>query len=53
MLTFPRVVSDLLIFAPSFSRVPDAPVEFARSEPAKSTSEILDTLFVDLFPGVF
>jgi hypothetical protein len=36
-MTFPNVVSDLLMFAPSFSRWPVAPVEFARSEPAKST----------------
>jgi hypothetical protein len=35
-MTFPRVVSDLLMFAPSFSRCPVAPVELARSEPAKS-----------------
>ena len=28
-ITFPKVVNDLFIFAPSFSRVPDAPVEFA------------------------
>ena len=36
-MTFPKVVSDLLILAPSFRRWPVAPVEFARSEPAKST----------------
>jgi hypothetical protein len=36
-ITFPRVVRDLLMFAPSFNRWPVAPVEFARSEPAKST----------------
>lgn len=35
-MTFPSVVSDLLMFAPSFRRCPVAPVEFARSDPAKS-----------------
>lgn len=42
-MTLPRVVSDLLMLAPSFRRVPLAPVESARSDPAKSTREILDT----------
>ena len=42
-MTFPSVVSDLLIFAPSFSLVPVAPVESALSEPAKSTRLILLT----------
>lgn len=42
-ITFPSVVSDLLIFAPSLSRVPVAPVESARSEPARSTNEIFET----------
>lgn len=37
-MTLPRVVRDLLIFDPSLSRAPVAPVEFALSEPAKSTS---------------
>lgn len=36
-MTFPSVVSDLLMFAPSLSRAPVAPVELARSEPARST----------------
>ena len=36
-MTFPSVVSDLLMFAPSLSRWPVAPVEFALSDPAKST----------------
>jgi len=36
-MTFPSVVSDLLIFAPSFNLWPVAPVELARSDPAKST----------------
>lgn len=36
-ITFPNVVSDLLMFAPSLSLCPVAPVEFARSEPARST----------------
>jgi hypothetical protein len=30
------IVRDLLMFAPSFNHWPVAPVEFARSEPAKS-----------------
>ena len=42
-MTFPSVVSDLFMFAPSLSRVPFAPVESARSEPAKSTKLIFDT----------
>lgn len=36
-MTFPSVVSDLLMFAPSLRRCPVAPVELALSEPAKST----------------
>jgi hypothetical protein len=36
-MTLPNVVSDLLMFAPSLSRWPVAPVEFALSDPAKST----------------
>ena len=36
-MTLPSVVSDLLILAPSLSRCPVAPVELARSEPARST----------------
>lgn len=36
-MTLPNVVRDLLMFAPSFSLWPVAPVEFARSDPAKST----------------
>ena len=46
-MTLPSVVSDLLIFAPSLSRVPLAPVASARSEPARSTSEILLTYFIN------
>lgn len=42
-MTLPRVVRDLLIFAPSLSRVPLAPVESARSLPAKSTKLTLLT----------
>lgn len=42
-ITFPKVVKLLLILAPSFSRVPLAPVESARSDPAKSTKLILET----------
>lgn len=36
-ITLPRVVSDLLMLAPSFSRAPVAPVELALSLPARST----------------
>lgn len=42
-ITLPSVVKLLLIFAPSLRRVPLAPVESARSEPAKSTRLIFDT----------
>ena len=42
-ITLPRVVRDLLMLAPSLSRVPLAPVDSARSDPARSTSEILLT----------
>ena len=60
-MTLPRVVSDLLILAPSFRRVPwnqqaccleqltVAPVEACRSEPAKSTREILETFSPVIF----
>lgn len=46
-ITLPNVVNDLLMLAPSFNRVPLAPVESARSDPAKSTNEILLTFSVD------
>ena len=42
-MTLPKVVRLLLIFAPSFNRVPLAPVDSALSDPAKSTKEILLT----------
>ena len=42
-ITFPKVVKLLLMFAPSFSRVPLAPVDSALSEPARSTRDILLT----------
>lgn len=42
-MTLPRVVRLLLMLAPSFKRVPLAPVDSALSEPARSTSEILLT----------
>ena len=35
-MTLPRVVSDLLMLAPSFRRVPCAPVDMARSLPVGS-----------------
>ena len=42
-ITFPKVVKLLFMFAPSFNRVPLAPVDSARSEPARSTRDILLT----------
>ena len=42
-MTLPNVVRDLLMLAPSLSRVPVAPVESARSLPARSTRLILLT----------
>lgn len=42
-MTLPSVVKLLLMLAPSLSRVPLAPVESARSLPAKSTKLIFDT----------
>lgn len=46
LITFPRVVKLLLMLAPSFNRVPFAPVESALSDPARSTSDILLTFSV-------
>ena len=46
-MTFPKVVRLLLMLAPSLRRVPLAPVASARSDPAKSTKEILLTFSVD------
>lgn len=46
LMTFPRVVKLLLMLAPSFNRVPFAPVESALSDPARSTSDILLTFSV-------
>ena len=42
-ITFPRVVRDLLMFAPSLRRTPLAPVLSALSDPAKSTKLIFET----------
>ena len=42
-ITFPNVVKLLFIFAPSFKRFPIAPVDSARSDPARSTRDILLT----------
>ena len=42
-MTLPSVVNDLLMFAPSLSRTPLAPVESALSLPARSTRLILLT----------
>eukprot|EP00965_Chrysotila_dentata_P110505 3651361-Pleurochrysis_carterae.AAC.1 len=46
LITFPSAESERLICAPSFNLLPVAPVAFARSDPARSTSEILDHLRV-------
>ena len=48
-MTRPRVVRLLLMLDPSFNRSPEAPVLFARSEPARSTRESRDT-FTPLTP---
>src|ERR1700744_4523722 len=47
-MTRPRGDNERLISAPSFKRAPVAPVEFALSEPAKSTKLILDTFSVSI-----
>ena len=39
----PRVDKDLLMFAPSFRRAPVAPVALALSDPARSTSDSLES----------
>ncbi len=39
-MTFPSVVRLLLMLAPSLSLVPLAPVDSARSDPARSTKEM-------------
>ena len=44
LMTRPSVVRDLLMFEPSLSLSPLAPVLLALSDPARSTREILDTL---------
>jgi len=49
LITLPRTLREALIFAPSASRSPVAPVLPARSEPAKSIRLILLTR---LFKGV-
>ena len=48
-MTFPRVVKLLLIFAPSFSLVPLAPVDSALSDPARSTRDTLLTFVTKIF----
>ena len=45
-MTLPSVVSERLMLAPSLRRAPVAPVELARSEPARSTSEMRETFSV-------
>uniref|UniRef100_A0A3B3TVH4 Uncharacterized protein n=1 Tax=Poecilia latipinna TaxID=48699 RepID=A0A3B3TVH4_9TELE len=50
-MTFPSVTSDLLMFPPSFSRTPEAPVASARSLPARSTRWILLTTRRSLRPA--
>ena len=47
-MTRPRVDKERLISAPSLSRAPVAPVEVARSEPARSTRLILATFSVSI-----
>ena len=47
-MTRPSVDNERLISAPSLSRAPIAPVEFARSEPARSTRLILETFSVSI-----
>jgi len=42
-ITLPKVDRDLLMFAPSASLAPSAPVEPALSEPAKSIKFMLET----------
>ena len=44
LMTRPSVVRDLLMFDPSLSLSPLAPVLLALSDPARSTREILETL---------
>lgn len=46
LITFPSVDRDLLMAEPSFSRSPVAPVESARSLPARSTKFTMDVLVV-------
>src|SRR3546814_9418909 len=45
LITAPSASKDLLMFAPSFSRWPDVPVDFCSSEPARSTKFRYATVF--------
>jgi hypothetical protein len=51
-MTLPRIISDLLILAPSASLSPVAPVLPARSEPAKSIRLMLETRLFDGVPSM-
>ena len=51
-MTRPRVVRDLLMLEPSFSRSPSAPVFPARSLPARSTRLILATFSVPSYTHI-
>jgi len=53
LMTFPRALKLLLMFAPSFKVWPDAPVPFCRSEPARSTRLSLAKTFLDLSSSSF
>ena len=52
VMTLPSIVSDRLMAAPSLSLSPVAPVDSARSDPARSTRFIL-AFFSECFPGPF
>ena len=49
-ITFPNIMRLLLILAPSFNLSPEAPVDAALSEPAKSIRLISDTFSFVFFP---
>ena len=51
-MTLPRLESDWLILAPSFSLSPVAPVASARSLPARSTMLMVDRFSIS-FPAAF
>ena len=51
-MTLMNVSKDLLMFPPSFRRIPVAPVESARSLPAKSTRFILLTVSLGILSTI-